>query len=292
MRVAASALSAISLASCASLPPNTPARQAKAPSAYETARTFDAPAADWPADGWWKRYGDAQLDALMDEALEGSPTLAQARARVIKARATRAVTAAAELPALDFNGSVEEQKQTYTYLFPPEFLPKGYQDYGELTLNLNWELDFWGKNRAAVAAATSEARASAADEAEARLVLTTDIASAYADLARLYADREVAVAATAVREQTAGLVSQRVSNGLDTQAELQQAQAATPASGGDAGGLRPAGRFTTGPDRPAPRCGRRPLARRGRHPPGGPGQGGLLSGRQHRRLHRPAVSAP
>jgi NodT family efflux transporter outer membrane factor (OMF) lipoprotein len=230
-RVAAAlALGVLTLAGCASLPPNTPPREAKAPTAYETAAAFSAPLADWPADGWWKRYGDPQLDALMDEALSGSPTLAQAEARLVKARAATAVAAAQELPQITGQGQVVEQKQSYAYLFPHQFLPLGYQDYGQVTLNLNWELDFWGKNRAAVRAAASEARAAAADAAEARLVLTTDIASQYATLARLYADRAVAIEATRVRDETASLTAQRVANGLDTQAELKQAQAGSPAS--------------------------------------------------------------
>lgn len=224
------ALAAIALDACASLPPATPARVAKAPGAYETTKAFDAPAAAWPADGWWTRYGDAGLNALMDEALAGSPTLAQASARLAEARSRAVVAQAAELPSLDASGAVQYQKQTYTYLFPPAFLPKGYQDYGQVALNLNWELDFWGRNRAAVAAATSEARAAAADAAEARLLLTTDIATAWATLARLEADRAVAVQATRVREDTARLVAQRVANGLDTQADLRQAKAGAPSS--------------------------------------------------------------
>jgi len=225
-----SMLGALELAGCASLPPPTPARQAKAPTAYATEAAFSSPVADWPADGWWKRYGDTQLNALMDEALAGSPTLAQAQARVVSARSATAVAAAQELPQITGQGQVQEQKQTYAYLFPKQFLPLGYQDYGQVTLNLNWELDFWGKNRAAVRAAASDARAAAADAAEARLVLTTDIASQYATLARLYSDREVAVEAEKVRDETAGLTAQRVANGLDTQAELKQAEAGSPAA--------------------------------------------------------------
>lgn len=216
------------LGACASLPKPTPARVAKAPTAYETRQAFAAPKTDWPADGWWKRYGDPQLDALMDEALAGSPTLAQAQARLAKARAATSTTFASELPAVNANGQVQELKQSYNDLIPRSFLPQGYNEYGQITLNLNWELDFWGKNRAAVAAAASEARAADADAAEARLVLTTDIADAYATLARLYGDRAVAVESEKVRNDTADLTAQRVSNGLDTQAELRQARAGSP----------------------------------------------------------------
>jgi NodT family efflux transporter outer membrane factor (OMF) lipoprotein len=228
--VASLALCAIALWGCASLPPATPARQAKAVDAYATRDALAAPAGDWPSDGWWKAYGDPQLDALMDEATRDSPTLAQAEARLVRARAMRAVAFSALLPSLNGAAQVQVLKQSYEYLFPPEFLPKGYQDYAQATLNLNWELDFWGKNRAAVAAAASEARAAAADAAEARLVLTTDIADAYATLAQLTAARAVSAEAAKVREQTVTLTAQRVTNGVDTQAELKQAQGALPAA--------------------------------------------------------------
>jgi len=224
---------ALILSACATVPPATPARQAKAAASYETARAFTAPVADWPADAWWRRYGDPQLDGLIEEALAGSPSLAQAEARLRKAEASTAVTRSAALPTLSASAAVQELKQSYNAGIPPAFVPHGYNDFGQATLNFSWELDFWGKNRAAVAAATSEARAAAADAAEARLVLATSIAASYASLAQLYADRDVTEAAVRVREETAALVQQRVTNGLDTQAELQQALAGAPAMRAD-----------------------------------------------------------
>jgi NodT family efflux transporter outer membrane factor (OMF) lipoprotein len=220
----------LALSACASLPPAPVARVAKPAAAYLATRAFDAPQAPWPTDAWWTRYGDPQLDGLMTEALAGSPTLAEAKSRILKAQADHAAARSAELPMVSGNISAEEQKFSDKYIYPPAFLPQGYQDYGQATLNLNWELDFWGKYRSAIAAAASRAKAAAADAAEARLVLTTDIATAYATLDQLYADRDVALQSVEVREETAGLVQQRVTNGLDTQAELKQAQAATPAT--------------------------------------------------------------
>ena len=55
------------------------------PQAVSASRTLaDArvePAA-WPGDGWWHAYGDPQLDALIDEALRGNPSLETAEARL------------------------------------------------------------------------------------------------------------------------------------------------------------------------------------------------------------------
>src|SRR5580698_7204849 len=75
-------LAALSLSACATVPNLGPKPQAKAAQSYATSQSFDAPQADWPADRWWDAYNDPQLSKLVDEALAGSPTLAQAEARL------------------------------------------------------------------------------------------------------------------------------------------------------------------------------------------------------------------
>lgn len=224
------AASALVLAACASLPPAQAARVAKTPQAYETAQTLAAPAAEWPADAWWTGYGDAQLNALEDEALKGSPTLAAAEARLRRAQSLVAQARAADLPRVGLGAEVAESKQSYNAGIPPAFVPHGYNDTGRIALDFSWELDFWGKNRAAVAAATSEAKAAQADVAQARLTLSTAVASTYAELSRLYAQRDVAEQAVRLRQETSNLVAKRVANGLDTKAESEQAAAGPPAS--------------------------------------------------------------
>lgn len=223
--VLTASISALALAACATLPKDQTARAPKPASAYAAAQTFNAPAAEWPGDRWWTAYGDAQLAQLIDEALAGSPTLAQAEARVRRAEALANQARAAELPSVSANAGAQRAKQSYNNGIPADFVPQGYNNYGRLTLDFAWELDFWGKNRAAVAAATSEVRAAEAEAAEARLVLATSVASAYADLARLYAQRAVAERNIAVQQETSTLVAQRVANGLDTRGDQSQAEA-------------------------------------------------------------------
>jgi NodT family efflux transporter outer membrane factor (OMF) lipoprotein len=222
-------LAVLALAGCAGGP--TPAERT-AP-AVESAKTFAGPVADWPSDKWWAAYNDPQLTTLIEEALVQSPTLAQASARMRRSQALARQAGAANLPSLSLEGGVQEVKQSYNTGIPPEFLPQGYNDVGRLNLDFSWELDFWGRNRAAIAAASSEARAASADAAEARLALSTSVASAYADLAALYRARTVAERTIAVREQTLDLAQQRVDNGLDTQAELNQAKAGPPSARAD-----------------------------------------------------------
>ncbi|MBC7504671.1 MAG: efflux transporter outer membrane subunit, partial [Sandarakinorhabdus sp.] len=63
----------------------------------------------------------------------------------------------------------------------------------------------------------------------------TSVAASYAQLAQLFAEREVAVAANALREGSFKLVQQRVIGGLDTRAEAKSAEAGVPAARGDQG---------------------------------------------------------
>jgi len=227
------AVATLGLASCASLPPMGSVRNPRPVADYAATQSFTAPASEWPSDGWWKVYGDPQLGSLIDAALQGSPSMAQAQARVMKAAATAGEAQAARLPTLEGDGSYAEVKESLNQGFPPQFaqyLPRGYNSYGYLALKFGYEFDFWGKNRAAIAAATSDLRAAQADAAEARLALSTGIALAYADLARLFAERDVAERSVRNKEETEGLVLRRVDNGLDTRAELKEAEAGAPAA--------------------------------------------------------------
>ena len=238
--IAGSALTALALAACASAPGGGPKLQVKAPGAYQTERSFTAPAADWPTDRWWEAYGDAQLSSLIDEALRGSPTLAQAEARLQSADAARQVTRAATLPSVDGQGQVSETEQSLVEGFPPfiqPLLPRGYQPNGRLALDASYDLDLFGKNRAALASAVSDEAAARADLAQARLTLSTAVAQAYADLARLDAEHDAAAEAVRNRQDTLKLTAERVENGLDTRAELKQAEAAAPTSQADVDSL-------------------------------------------------------
>ena len=214
---------ASALAACATLPPPGSARVAKAAQSYAVAQSKAGPERAWPGDRWWSAYGDAQLDGLIKEALASAPSLAIAEARIRKAVSME--NRGRLTPTISANGYVIEQKQSYNSGIPRAFVPHGYNDYGRATLDFSWELDFWGKNRAAVAAAITEARAAEADAAEARLALSTNVAAAYADLARLFAERDVAERAVTVQSETSKLVADRVRNGLDTLGEQRQAEA-------------------------------------------------------------------
>jgi len=187
----------------------------------------------WPGDGWWKAYGDPQLDQLIAEGLAGSPDIAAAAARFARAQGQAQSAGGALGPNLVAQGSAGKVKQSYNNGFPREFLPKGWVDTGTLNLQFGLDLDLWGRNRALLRAALNERDAARVEAAEARLALASSIAAAYADLARLYAERDVAEEALRIQMDTAGLVSDRVRNGIDTEGQRRQAEAAVPAARAD-----------------------------------------------------------
>lgn len=205
----------------------------QAVAAYATQQSFDAAGGEWPVDTWWLSYGDSQLNALVAEALATAPSLAVADARLRRARAMTQASEAAMLPAVTSGTTINQQKQSYNYLSPEEVTPKGWQEYGQSGLDLSWELDFWGKNRAAIAAATSEAQAARADAAQARLALSAAIASGYAELAHQYAVRDTAISARGVRGMTAELLRRRYDNGLETLGSVRQLEARLATAEGD-----------------------------------------------------------
>ncbi|WP_068090410.1 efflux transporter outer membrane subunit [Novosphingobium rosa] len=225
-----SALLPVLLAGCVSVPP-LPPKPAPAPisdfAAQQTLGAATAADAQWPAQDWWHAYGDPQLDALIAEGLQGAPDVAAAVARLHQAQGYAQQQRAPLLPKID--GRIIGQ-ETYAKDFPGGLLSDGWSGVGADVLQLSFDLDLWGKNRAALRAAKLESTAAELDVAQARLTLSTAIASSYADLARLYAERDVQDASIRLKETQAQLTSDRVTNGLDTQAELKQAQAAVPAA--------------------------------------------------------------
>jgi len=219
-------LAVLSLGACVGAPELGPKPNPIAPQDVAAQRSLPGgPATAWPGEGWWQGLGDPQLTALIDEGLAHSPDVAAAAARLRQANGMARQAGAALLPRLDVQGTVNAQKQSYNMGFPKEFVPKGWLDYGQVAADASFDLDLWGRNRAALAAATSEMRAASIDAQQARLMLSTGIALAYLDLDRLFAERDVAQATLDARIATQKLVAGRLLNGLETRGSVRQSEA-------------------------------------------------------------------
>jgi NodT family efflux transporter outer membrane factor (OMF) lipoprotein len=218
---------------CAQIPRLDPPPAMRKIDDFGSSNSFAAPVAAWPGDQWWRAYGDPQLDALIEQGLHNAPDLDLAQARLKAAAAQVQGAGATRLPEVTASAEIAEAKQSYDFLVPRQALPKGWNGYGAATLNMSYELDFWGKNRAALAAAVSEQRAAQIEIAQTRLILSTSVASAYAGLLHLYTLHDNAADTLALRTQTVVLFRQRHRYGLETLSSVRQVEARQAAAKGD-----------------------------------------------------------
>lgn len=208
------------LAGCAShgtLPAHHAALDAKA------AGAADATSTPWPPQRWWAGWGDAQLDALVDRALAGQPGLQTAQARVRQAQAAADATNAARGPQVGLAVDLTDQRFTEKGLIPPP-LAGATKWNNSAQFNASWELDLFGRERAALDASIGQLKAAQAEAQAARVLLAGNVASGYFGLARLVEARGLAEQALAQRNQVLELVRQRIAAGLDTTVELRQAE--------------------------------------------------------------------
>ncbi len=225
-------LLALSLAGCASTRGLHTHATAIDPARVDATQSLSnvafSPAA-WPKQAWWTEYGDPQLDRLMDDALNGQPGLRIAEARVRQAQAVAGVVGASLYPQA--NASLRSTRQRFSEdgTVPPP-IAGSWQTINDLSLGVGYELDFWGKNRAAVDAALGRANAAEVDLQAARLMLTTALARTYLRLDLAYAQLDLAQDTLKQREQTLALTRKRVEAQIDSQLELTQVEAALPAT--------------------------------------------------------------
>ena len=190
--------------------------------------------AGWPQPEWWKRYGDAQLDRIVDIAMRGSPDMEQAEARY------RAAMRAVDSARADLNPQVRgllSGTHGYSDVAVKGEVPgaagtaqrfqlnpgNSWSNSGAAGALATWDLDLWGKQKDAVSAAVGQARAAEAERASAATSLQYNVVRTYYDWqaqqARLLVARHVAESSSQYRE----LVELRVHGGLDDPTSLDQA---------------------------------------------------------------------
>jgi len=223
-RAGVSVIFAAVLSACANYAGISSDKQMAQPQTYATQQSIAPDNGHWPAADWADQFGDAQLKALLTEALQGNPSIEQARARVAAAAAYSDTAKASTMPQVGASYSFTRQQYSSTALVPPPYAGS-WQSENKGLLSASYDLDLWGKNREALKASLSQLQASQADAEVVKLSLTSATARAYNQLARLYALRDIAQQEITQREQIDRITAQRIANGLDTQVERKTAQA-------------------------------------------------------------------
>ncbi|WP_369302949.1 efflux transporter outer membrane subunit [Pseudomonas sp. N2-5-1-1] len=172
---------------------------------------------------WWRTLGDAQLNQLVEQALQNSPDIATAQARLKQSRASLSGAQANAMPKVTGDAAMLKLRS-------PDTSALGGSNgggRGPLSLYLagfdaSWEADLFGGTRRAVEAAQAEADASQAQLADAQVQLAAEIVQAYTDLRDQQARLALVDASVGIENQALDLTQQRRERGVASQLQLEQ----------------------------------------------------------------------
>ena len=142
---------------------------------------------------WWASFADPTLNTLETQALDQNQTLAAAVAHYEQAKATLANTSAQQIPEVDLGGTAERLKISKNRPVTSYGTPNASTVQNGIVVgpSINYDSDLFGRIRREVEGAKASAQQSGDDLANARLVLTTDLATDYYSLRELDAEIDV-----------------------------------------------------------------------------------------------------
>jgi NodT family efflux transporter outer membrane factor (OMF) lipoprotein len=171
---------------------------------------------------WWGVFGDAQLDALLQQVEISNQNVLVAEAQFRRARALVASSRAAYFPTLDADASVVKSRSPTGVI--------GGTTAGRIitnrsaSLSAGWEADLWGRLRRTVESSEASAQASAADLAAARLSAQAELASDYFQLRILDAQKQLLDDTVAAFQKSLDLTKNRYDAGVAAKVDLVQAE--------------------------------------------------------------------
>lgn len=188
---------------------------------------IDAPADSAPAAtdtaAWWKLFGDATLDGLIDDAYHNNLSLQVAAARILQAQAQLNVEIGELFPQQQaLGGGAQHQRQSQSTLIAPGLDP--ILDTSQVGLSASWELDFWGKYRRAIEADRAAMLASVAAYDSALVSLTAGVASTYLNVRILQQRIEVAQDNLQTQQESLRIARAQFEAGETSELDVQQAQ--------------------------------------------------------------------
>jgi len=151
---------------------------------------------------WWRRFGSPALDALVEQAMQDSPSIRSAESRLVEATKHLAgQRGASRYPQVDFGASAKkEQLNTAAAGLPMIPNPSPFMLYNT-NVSVRYDFDFFGAQRHRIAAKRYEAALRKHQADAARLTLAGNIASAAVREGRLR--DEIALNEAALRNREA-----------------------------------------------------------------------------------------
>lgn len=204
------------LAGCASHAPIAEAPpQVDVPGGWTVAGASKGEA--WPDQHWWQRFGSPELSRLVDEGQSSNLELAGAFARVRQAEAGARIAGVSLLPTANFYSDAGRTAP----------LKNGSGSTNvDSGVQVSYEVDFWGKNKASVASAQASLAANRFDRQTVALTVTSGIVSTYLQVLSLHDRLAVAREHVANAEHVLALVEAQKQAGAASTLDLARQRSA------------------------------------------------------------------
>jgi NodT family efflux transporter outer membrane factor (OMF) lipoprotein len=174
---------------------------------------------------WWKSFGDAGLNRLMDKALSGNLDVKMALARIDQARAERRSTRAELFPTV--NGVAGAQRNENPF---PGFAPGIKFNLFELGFDALWEIDLFGRQQRRLEAATADLDAAGEEYRQALVTLTAELTRSYIDYRSLQNQLRITHSNLESQQHTLKLTDKLFREGVGTRHDVVRARAQTEAT--------------------------------------------------------------
>ncbi len=193
------------------------------PPAWARADAERTDAADGDLSRWWTVFGDPVLESLVVRAVEGSPDLRIAAARLREARAAAGIVRSELGPQIDLDGSTSRTKTSgNVFTFPGADL---HQSRYRGAFDAAWEIDLFGGLRRELEAATADAQAAEEDARAARVTLQAEVARVYVELRGAQRRRAVLREQVASAADRLALLKARLEAGVATSLDVAREEA-------------------------------------------------------------------
>lgn len=177
-----------------------------------------------PDAAWWRSFGDAELNGLVEEALKRNNDIARALARVAQARAQLGIAEANRSPQLGIQAEAARVRLSRAAGAVPAGAPATANQFG-VGLQASYEVDLWSRYAKAADAARADLAAVQADRAAVQITVAAEVARLYFTLAALDARIDIQRRALERQREALKLQTRRAEAGVISGYELRQLQA-------------------------------------------------------------------
>jgi NodT family efflux transporter outer membrane factor (OMF) lipoprotein len=173
---------------------------------------------------WWTLFHDARLNELEAQVDTANQTLKSAEANFRAARAQIGYARSSEAPTIGVGPSISTERESANQPYFPSTLANNGEGNFSLPVDLNYEIDLWGRVRRGVTSAREQAQASDADLENARLSLHAELALDYFGLRAADAQEKLLDDTVKAYESAVQLTRDRYEGGAAPQSDLAQAK--------------------------------------------------------------------